>query len=120
MLEETMIADFSRNYSLRNVIILILCMEWPLSVAQIYKRVIRAYGIACSYQAVFKQVKELESTSVLTKEGRLYKLNEGWLHSINGFISDVLARYKENPCGVIGIKPALGKQASVISSLQKN
>jgi len=104
MLAELMATDSKNGLSLKNAIVLILCMEWPLSVAQIYKRVIRTYGIDCSYQAVFKQVKELESTNVLLKEGRLYKLNQNWLNSLNSFINCVILRYKENPAGTMGAK----------------
>lgn len=119
MLVDIMLSDFTRNQSLRNTIIIILCMEWPLSVSQIYKRVIRGYGLACSYQAVFKQVKELESTKVLLKKGRYYRLNENWLSSVNRFIEGVLERYNGNPSGVIGIKPMLESNENVSGSGQK-
>lgn len=111
MLAELMVTDFKNGMSLKNAIVLILCMEWPLSVAQIYKRIIRGYGIDCSYQAVFKQVKELENANVLLKEGRFYKLNQAWLVSLNSFITCVIARYKENPSGTKSARDLIENRA---------
>ncbi|MCX8190300.1 MAG: hypothetical protein N3F05_03690 [Candidatus Diapherotrites archaeon] len=104
MIADLISSNSKNGLSLKNAIVLILCMEWPLSVAQIYKRIIRGYGIDCSYQAVFKQVRELESTNVLVKEGRAYRINEEWLKSVNSFVTLVISKYKANPNGCLEVK----------------
>lgn len=104
--------DLGKNKSLRSLIILILCTEWPLTVSQIYKRLLRSYGVHCTYQAVFKQVKELASEGLLITNGNGYCINERWLLTLNKFILGVLERYKENPQGVLGQKLLEEKVAS--------
>ncbi|MCD6247822.1 MAG: hypothetical protein J7J87_05340 [Candidatus Diapherotrites archaeon] len=104
MLDTASFFDLGKNKSLRNTIILILCAEWPLTVSQIYKRLLRSYGVSCTYQAVFKQVKELASDGLLIMDENGYRINERWLLTLNKFILGVLERYKENPQGVLGQK----------------
>ncbi len=104
MFVEASFFDLGKSKSLRNIIILILCAEWPLTVSQIYKRLLRSYGVSCTYQAVFKQVKELVSEGLLIMDEKGYRINERWLLTLNKFILGVLERYKENPQGVLGQK----------------
>ena len=105
--------DRTKPLGLKNAVIFILCREWPLSIAQIYKRITRHYGINCSYQAVFKQVKELESSGILVRNGRTYKLNERWLSMVQLFIGEVLEKYKSFPDGMIGMKPRIRSELAV-------
>lgn len=102
MLEEASFLDLGKNRNMRNMIVLILAVEWPLTIAQIYKRLVRSYGISCSYQAVFRQVKEMLAEGLLTADNTGYRLNEDWLQSLNKFITDIIERYKTNPQGVLG------------------
>lgn len=93
---------FNGDISTKELIVRILCDEWPLSVRQIHERMKRRHGIYCSYQAVFKQVKELLDKGILSSKGRYYKMNEKWLEGVNLFIKNLLEYYEKNPQGIIG------------------
>ena len=93
---------FSSDISTKELIVRILCDEWPLSVRQIHDRMQRSHGIECSYQAAFKQVKGLLGKGIICSHGRCYKMNEKWLERVNSFIEGLLDHYEKNPSGVIG------------------
>jgi len=90
--------------STKELIISILCYEWPLTVKQIHNRIVRMHGFQCSYQAIFKQVKELSQKKVLDGSGKHYKINEKWIGSVHGFTEDLMEHYSKNPQGIIGAR----------------
>ncbi len=92
--------------STKELIVSILCNEWPLTVKQIHNRMVRTYGFGCSYQAIFKQVKELAGKKVLEENGKLYKISEKWIDSMHDFTEDLKEHYTSNPNGIIGIRLA--------------
>ena len=90
------------NISSKELIVKILCEEWPLSVRQIHERMKRTHAVDCTYQATFKQVKELAEKGVILNEDRQYHMNLEWLEKIGFFIQNLLEYYEKNPSGVIG------------------
>jgi len=56
----------------------------------------------CSYQAVFKQVKELVGKGILDVDGMQYKVNIEWVNKVCNFAVDLKEQYKNNPEGKIG------------------
>ena len=91
-----------RNVSVKEVVIRILSEEWPLSVKQIYERAKRMHAVECTYQAVFKHVKELSDKGILEREGHYYTINVEWLRRLYFFAQSHIEFYKDNPNGIIG------------------
>jgi hypothetical protein len=88
--------------SIKGLVVRILCDEWPLSVREMHERIKRTHGIGCSYQAVFKQVKELLENNVVLSEGRYYKINREWLARMNARIESLLEFQEMHPEGILG------------------
>ncbi len=97
----------SQENSTKEIIVSILCYEWPLTIKQIHNRIVRTHGFNCSYQAVFKQVKELVQKKVLKENGKQYKINEKWIESVHEFTEDLKEHYSKNPNGVIGVRASV-------------
>lgn len=93
---------FDSGISTKELIVRILCEEWPLSVRQIHERMKRTHAVDCTYQAAFKQVKELAEKGVILNEDRQYQMNLEWLERVGFFIQNLLEYYEKNPSGVIG------------------
>ena len=94
--------SINSHVSSRELIVRVLCDEWPLTIRQIHERIERAYGFECTYQAVFNQVKEMSESSIVCSNGKHYKLNEKWLEGVNEFVEVLLEHYQRNPRGIIG------------------
>ena len=81
--------------STKKLILFALAREWPLSPKQIYTRLNQNQGIECTYQAVYKQVKEMEFLQILEKQERGYLINEKWLDKIVAFCCDIKDIYRK-------------------------
>jgi len=92
----------SRSISRKELVVKILSEEWPLSIRQIHERMKRMYAVDCSYQAVFKHVKELGTKGIIESDGRQYSLSLEWMERLYVFIQNHLECCEENPEGIIG------------------
>lgn len=79
--------------SMRDLIVLILSEEWPLTAKGIYTKLIRTYAVSCSYQAVHKTIKHLVKDGVLIQKPEGYLVSVSWLESISAFSSRVKRNY---------------------------
>jgi len=95
---------FNSDISTKELVVRILCDEWPLSIRQIHERVKRTHAVECSYQAVFKQVKALAEKGIIQSDGRYYSMNLEWIERVGFFVRSLQEHYKKNPEGVIGPK----------------
>lgn len=81
--------------TLRSMILDILSNEWPLTSKKIYNRLKKKYNIQVTYQAVFKTIKELQSTGVLDADGnKSYSLNINWIKQVFEFSNKLKTRYE--------------------------
>ncbi len=104
---DTSLFPSSSNCSIKEIVVMILSEEWPLSVRQIYERLRRMHAVECSYQAVFKHVKELSRRGILDCRERRYMISLGWLERLYLFVQNYLECYEQNPGGVIGPRAEL-------------
>jgi len=92
----------SSSNSVRDLIVRVLCDEWPLTARQVHERIKRSYALGCSYQAVFKQVKELVEKGILDFDGKLYQVNIEWVEKVCHFAVNLKEHYAKNPEGNLG------------------
>ena len=95
------------NCSIKEIVVMILSEEWPLSVGQIHERLRRMHAVECSYQAVFKHVKELSRRGILDCRERRYRISLEWLERLYLFVQNYFECYEQNPAGVIGPRAKL-------------
>ena len=83
--------------NVNEAIINMLSKNWPLSAKELFVS-LKKMGILVSYQAIFQAAKELTAQGILTKEGKVYALDVGWLNNLYEFAEAAKIRYsfKEN------------------------
>lgn len=103
--------------NVKDLIVLLLSQEWPLTTKKIYLQLQKRYAKTCTYQAVFKALKELEENGVVERKEEGYMLNTKWLKEIQQFTKTIETRYftKDRHNLMAGIKES--KQEGNISIL---
>ena len=86
-----------------DTIIILLTLEWPLSIKGLFTRLKRQYSKTVSYQGVHKAVKRLEKDEVLVRKDSYYKLNKSWLAKIEDFTKSVNSKYGELEVNLKGL-----------------
>jgi len=85
-------ADYATN---AEIIIEILCSEYPLTLRSLHYRVTKKQGKKTSMQSVFKAAKKLCKNNVLVKTNSMYYINLGWLDEMEAFTNSVRRNYLE-------------------------
>ncbi len=88
------IFGFGKKRPVKDIIIEILSIEWPLSCRRIHWQLRKKYGVAITYQAVHKTLKQMVSEGILSENGRKYKINIDWAKKIEEFAKMVSKKYK--------------------------
>lgn len=96
----------------KDAIISILTIEWPLSLKGIYYKIKKRYGYGCTYQAVFKAVKELLEGKILVEKDKKYEINTEWIKRVQSFTDIVETNYyaKERIRNISGINDSSQKE----------
>ncbi|MFA5246560.1 MAG: hypothetical protein WC408_01560, partial [Candidatus Micrarchaeia archaeon] len=83
-----MIKSGERNT--KNLVIMVLAGEWPLSVQDICNTIHENYDSKTTYQGIRKAVLQLEAQKILEKNAKnQYKISHKWAESINRFSEDI-------------------------------
>lgn len=77
--------------SLSELIINHLTVEWPLTAKSIHFRIARHKGV--SFQAVHKNLQQLQEKRVITKANQEYSLNIAWLEELVRFGANTKKAY---------------------------
>jgi hypothetical protein len=77
--------------SIRDLIILSLSEEWPLTARQIYAKIRSQTSSSITYQGVHKAVKQLEANGILSSKDNRYQVDLAWLKEL-GLFSDLVRR----------------------------
>jgi len=87
-------------------IISILGDEWPLSAKMLHTKIKTRFGKSVTYQAVYKSVKELESSGAIKHEGVGYEINISWIKSLQRFTEIIESNYfsKKKIASIAGLK----------------
>jgi len=81
--------------SVKNHIVEILGVQWPLSIKKIFNRV-KKLGVSVTYQAVHKSIKQLEKEGIIKKENGSYFLNKKWIKNMHVKFRDIEENYSDN------------------------
>jgi len=107
MVLNLVLPEIGTNPSTKDCIIGILTNEWPLSLREIFFRAKKKYKISCSYQAIFKSVKELVEKKVLIDSEKGFEINIDWIKNVQSFTDIVETNYYakakvQSPSGLKG------------------
>jgi hypothetical protein len=106
--------------STKDAVINILTYEWPLTLKQVYNKIKKQYGFSCSYQSVFKAVKELSERQVLIEKGKKYEINVGWIKKVQSFTDIIETNYyaTEKLQNISGLKDSKTSQDLIILTFE--
>lgn len=96
----------SKPKNTKDAVINILTYEWPLTLRAIFYKIKKQFAHPASYQAVYKAVKELTESKVLSKNNLLYEINIEWVKELQSFTDTVETNYyaKKKMENVLGLK----------------
>ncbi|MBD3259045.1 hypothetical protein GF371_00275 [Candidatus Woesearchaeota archaeon] len=97
----------------KDLIILILAKQYPLSTKKIRNLISKDYGISVTYQAVRKSINLLLESGILEKQGKEFAISKDWILEMESFIEGLQKRYF-SPEGVV--KQEIGDEITVYSS----
>lgn len=83
-----------KESSIKQIILDILSIKWPISVSEIHKMVCSGRDIKISYQAVHKSVKELYKAGCVVQEKNKYQINMEWLRQVSNKLQQIEANYQ--------------------------
>ncbi|MDD5162914.1 MAG: hypothetical protein PHD95_01770 [Candidatus ainarchaeum sp.] len=70
----------------RDHIVSILTENWPLTTKTIYSLLTKRQGIAITYQAVQKTLKNLLAQEIVVHYNKKYYLNSEWIQQVKKFV----------------------------------
>ncbi|HIG94927.1 MAG: hypothetical protein QT05_C0041G0009 [archaeon GW2011_AR13] len=83
----------SKPKNTKDAVISILTIEWPLTLREIFYKIKKQYRFSCSYQSVYKAVKELSEKEVLRKKYKKYEINIDWIKKVQSLTDIVETNY---------------------------
>jgi DNA-binding PadR family transcriptional regulator len=94
MVQKALLLGIKEN-SIKNHIITMLSINWPLSINQIHKELNSKNKV--SYQAIHKAIKQLEEAGYVVGDDREYQINLSWIERLNELTNLVLKNYRDLP-----------------------
>ena|GEM_PF-1982750 len=74
----------------KNLVIMVLAGEWPLSVQDIFNTILENYDQKITYQGVRKATFQLEDQGILEKNSKgQFKISHKWAENINKFSEEI-------------------------------
>lgn len=94
-----------RKPSVKDSIITLLSVSWPLNAKKIQFLLRKERGISVSYQAVHKSLIELEEHKIVIRTGDDYQLGQDWVEKLYQFSQQLNLNYsiKSIPSGKNGL-----------------
>lgn len=85
------LASKEGSTDLKDLVISVLSIEWPLSAKQIHHKIVREHGKQVTYQAVHKVLKAMLSEGIIELKEKDYQLNIDWIKKVH-FLSEQLEK----------------------------
>ncbi|MDD4082006.1 MAG: hypothetical protein PHD05_01330 [Sphaerochaetaceae bacterium] len=83
----------NKGAGVKDLVVLILSSEFPLSTKQIHNLLLRKYSLRISFQATHKALTSLSSKGVIKKIGKEYSLDRNWISKLRFFVNDLEKSY---------------------------
>jgi len=96
MIELTLPEFDVHDKSTKDLIVLLLLKQHPLSVKQLWYKVNRLFGKNISYQGVYKTVSILLDGEVIKKGEIGYEINLEWVKKVRKFTQSLESSYDRN------------------------
>jgi len=77
----------------KDLIVEALTDHHPLSLKELFEKIVRGNQLFITYPAVRKAAKELVANSILIQDGRKYELNKDWIVEMRTLIERMQANY---------------------------
>jgi hypothetical protein len=94
---ELTLPEFDERGSTKDLVMLVLLKNHPLSAKQLWYRVNKGFGKSISYQGVYKTVSMLKNTGVLRKSEIGYEISLDWIKRVKEFTEALEGRYCNEP-----------------------
>ena len=91
-----MVTMLMPNFSsgcVKDLCVLLLSNEWPLTAKETYYRIKKRFGVSITYQAVFKTLQELVENDIIKKRNKKYQINIAWLNRLHDTIEKIKSHY---------------------------
>jgi len=110
----------SKPTNTKDAVISLLTTDWPLSLKQIFYKIRKKYNYICSYQAVYKAVKELKEKEVLIEDNKRYMIDVRWVKEVQSFTDIVETNYyaKEKASSLSGLSESKQKEDLIILNFE--
>ena len=96
MIELTLPEFDTEGKSTKDMVIMLLLKNHPMSVKQLWYRVNRTFGRNISYQGIYKTVSALLTAEVLKKGEIGYEINLEWVRKVRKFTQTLESTYDES------------------------
>lgn len=93
---DIILPNVGKMKSVKDGVISLLAVSWPLSARKLYEEIKKNYKLNISYQAVHKSLNDLYKGKVVMKIGREWQLNPGWIDELNKFGKNLKDSYSKN------------------------
>ena len=82
--------------SVQDQVVFILAEEYPLSIRELYRRILRDGTRKVTYQAVHKAVQRMLKSGILFADQHQFSLHVNWLNSLRKFADSVSGSVKQD------------------------
>ena len=103
MIELTLPEFDTEGKSTKDLVIMLLLKNHPMSVKQIWYRINRTFGKNISYQGIYKTVTALLAAEVLKKSEIGYEINLEWVRRVRKFTQALESTYNEDSLSIASV-----------------
>jgi len=89
--------------STKDLVIMLLLKNHPMSVKQLWYRVNRTFGRNISYQGVYKTIATLLAAEILKKSEIGYEINLEWIRKVRKFTLALESTYDEDTLPIVAV-----------------
>ena len=89
--------------STKDLVIMLLLKNHPMSVKQLWYRVNRSFGRNISYQGVYKTIATLLAAEILKKSEIGYEINLEWIRKVRKFTQVLESTYDGDNLPIVAV-----------------
>ena len=89
--------------STKDLVIMLLLKNHPMSVKQLWYRVNRTFGRNISYQGVYKTIATLLAAEILKKSEIGYEINLEWIRKVRKFTLALESTYDGDTLPIVAV-----------------
>jgi len=103
MIELTLPEFDTDGKSTKDLVIMLLLKNHPMSVKQLWYRVNRTFGRNISYQGVYKTIATLLAAEILKKSEIGYEINLEWIRKVRKFTLALESTYDGDNLPIVAV-----------------